>query len=305
MNIAKLKKRKSDSSVLTKRTRSEKIVFTVAFIIFLIHCITLIFPVLWMFASSLKTKDEFLNGYAFALPAVPQFNNYVLAFSKLEISTTSGAMVNFWQMILNSIWYVGISTFFYVIAPAMTGYAMSKYRFKGREFLYTAVITSMMIPLVGTTAANMKFMNMIGLYDTPLLAVYNGFGEGFGASFLVFYGFFKSVSWSYAEAVQVDGGGPFTIFFKIMLPQATPIMLTYAITHGIAMWNEYESVLLYLPSYPTLAAGLIGYKKLLDRTGMFPVYYAGLFISMIPTLIIFAAFSNKIMGSISIGGLKG
>ena len=305
MNKSVLKKAKSEGSILTKRSQSEKIVFGVVFAIFLVHCLTLIFPVLWMIASSLKTKNEYLLENPFNMPAAPQFKNYIKAFSMLKTVTSSGIEVTFWGMLLNSLWYVGLTTFLYVLVPAMTGYVMSKYRFKGRELLYTAVITSMMIPIVGATAANLKFMSQLRIYDTPLLVVYNGLGAGFGASFLVYYGFFKSVSWSYAEAVQIDGGGPYVIFFKIMLPQAMPIMLTYAITYGISSWNEYESVLLYLPSYPTLAAGLIGYKSILDRTGEFPIYYAGLIISMIPTLILFATFSNRIMGSISIGGLKG
>lgn len=303
--ISVKKRAKLEGNILTKRSKSEKVVFGVVFAIFLIHCLTLIFPVLWMVVSSLKTKNEFLLENAFAAPEILQFTNYLKAFKMLKTVTARGVEVGFVGMILNSLWYVALTTSLYVFVPAATGYVMSKYRFKGRELLYAVVITSMMIPIVGASAANLKFMAMLRIYDTPFLVLYNGLGAGFGASFLVYYGFFKSVSWSYAEAVQMDGGGPYVIFFKIMLPQAMPVMLTYAITYGISSWNEYESVLLYLPSYPTLAAGLIGYKSILDRTGEFPVYYAGLFISMIPTLVLFAAFSNRIMGSISIGGLKG
>ena len=172
--------------------------------------------------------------------------------------------------------------------------------------MYAIVVASMMIPLVGTTAAYMKYIDFLDFYNKPMYVVYTGLGTGFGGSFLVYYGFFKSISWSYAEAVQIDGGGPFTIFFRIMLPQAMPILLTYAITNGIMYWNEYESVLLYLPDWPTLASGLFEYKAEIARSdGGYPVYFAGLLISMVPTLILFAIFSNKIMSSISIGGLKG
>lgn len=307
----------SESSILAKRSKTEKIVFGVVLGIFIVQSLTLIYPVLWMLISALKTGDEYIglafpNGewipegapYAFWLPQQPVWKNFIDAFSKLEIATEYGS-VNFVGMIFNTLWYVAIMTFFSVLMPAITGYVLSKYRFMGRNVLYTAVITSMTIPLVGTSAAYMKFVGMLGIYDTPLFAVYNGLGLGFGGSFLVFYGFFKSVSWSYAEAVQIDGGGPFTIFFKIMLPQAKPVLLTYAITNAIVYWNEYESVLLYMPRFPTLAAGLIDYKTTAQNEGNFPIYFAGLIISMIPTLVLFSVFSNRIMGSISIGGLKG
>ncbi len=317
MTIDMRKIKKSESSILSRRSKTEKIVFGVVFGIFTLQALTLVFSVLWMLISSLKGSDEFIglwfpNGeaipegspYAFWLPQSPIWQNFLDAFSILEIHTQYGK-VNFLGMFTNTLWYVALMTFFSVLMPAITGYVLSKYHFKGRNLIYTAVITSMTIPLVGTSAAYMKFVGTLGIYDTPFFAVYNGLGLGFGGSFLVFYGFFKSVSWSYAEAVQIDGGGPFTIFFKIMLPQATPVLLTYAITNGITYWNEYETVLLYMPRYPTLAAGLIDYKVTAFNGGNIPVYFAGLIISMLPTLVIFAIFSNRIMGSISIGGLKG
>ena len=88
-----------------------------------------------------------------------------------------------------------------------------------------------------------------------------------------------------------------------MLPQALPVMLTYFITGAIGAWNEYESIILYMPDWPTLAVGLFEFQET-ARDDM-PAYYAGLVISMIPTIAIFAIFSDKIMRSVSIGGLKG
>ncbi|MBQ7880117.1 MAG: carbohydrate ABC transporter permease, partial [Clostridia bacterium] len=116
---------------------------------------------------------------------------------------------------------------------------------------------------------------------------------------------FKGISWSYAEAAILDGANPYVIFFRIMLPQAKGIVLTYAITNSIAFWNEYQSIVLYLPSYPTLASGLFEFKARATRRANYPVYFAGLIISMIPTLVLFSAFSGRIMTSISVGGLKG
>lgn len=290
-----------DSNILNKRTqRSDKILFSIVFVIFLLHCLTLIFPVVWMLLSSFKEKIEYVSGNPFALPETWRFINYIQAFGELEVNGT-----NFGGMLFNSVWYTAISTALTVLMPCVPGYVLSKYRFKGRNFIYTVAITAMVVPIVGATASYMRLMATIGVLDTPLFTVIANLG-GFGGAFLVYYGFFKSVSWAYAEAAQMDGGGPFTIFFRIMLPQAVPIMLTYAITNSINYWNTYESVLLYLPSYPTLAAGLFEYKSIAPRgAGGIPVYYAGLIIAMIPAIILFAVFSNRIMSSISIGGLKG
>ena len=290
---------KDTGGILTKKTRGEKILYTIVFLVFLLQSLTLLFPVLWMIVSSFKGALEYMGGDAFALPEVWKFSNYAQAFEVLNIGNT-----NFFGMIFNSLWYTIITTFLGVFIPAATGYVMAKYDFPARQLIFSIAIISMVIPIVGATASRMKIIAFLGVYDSPLYVIVTALG-GFGGSFLVYYGFFKALSWSYAEAVMIDGGGHFTIFFKVMLPQAVPMLLTYAITGAIANWNEYQTMILFLPSFPTLASGLFEYKENAVRAANFPVYFAGLILSVIPTLALFCVFSNRIMTSISIGGLKG
>ncbi len=284
-----------------KRGRSglERVVFTIVFVVFAIQSITLIFPLLWMIMSSFKGLLEYSAGNAMAFPKKWLFGNYAQAFTTLNVGNTT-----FFGMIFNSLWYTGITTVLGAFVPAVTGYVMSKYNFKAKKFMFTVAITCMTIPIVGSTASHMKIVSALGLYKNPLYAVVTSLG-GFGGNFLVYYGFFKSVSWAYAEAAQIDGAGPFTVFFRIMLPHAVPILTTYMITGAIGHWNEYQSIILYLPNYPTLAMGLFEYQSNAIRLANYPVYFAGLIISMIPTLLLFGLFSNKIMTSLSLGGLKG
>lgn len=290
------KKHIKDVNILTKRqTKADKIMFTSVFIIFLIQSITLLAPIALMFLLALQDPGS-TNVWSFDFSTGVYFDNFVKAFTQMDYNGMS-----FVTMLWNSIWLTVVQTFFSVFMPSMTGYVMSKYKFVGRNFIYSAVIFSMVIPIAGNTAAGLQLHNALGTWDTPIFAVLNSIG-GFGTTFIVYYGFFKSVSWAYAEAVQIDGGGPFTIFFKVMLPQAMPIMLTYAITNSITYWNSYEQLLLYMPSYPNISAGLLMLRQKFDGT---PRYFAALIIAMVPTVTIFAVFSNKIMGSISIGGLKG
>lgn len=296
---AKRKILKDKGGILTRKTTGEKILYVIVFIIFFIQSLTLIVPVLWMIMSSFKGALEYMGGYAFDLPKKWLYTNYVKAFEVLNVGDT-----DFVGMIFNSLWYTAISTALGVFMPAATGYAMAKYKFPGRSVIFSVAIISMVIPIVGATASRMKIIAMLGVYDSPLYVVVSFLG-GFGGSFLVYYGFFKALSWSYAEAVMIDGGGHFVIFFKVMLPQAAPMLLTYAITGAIGNWNEYSTMILYLPSFPTLASGLFEYKDNAVRAANFPVYFAGLILSVVPTIALFCVFSNRIMTSISIGGLKG
>lgn len=103
----------------------------------------------------------------------------------------------------------------------------------------------------------------------------------------------------------MDGATHFGVFVKVMLPQALPIMSTLVITSAIGAWNDYNTMLLYMPDYPTIASGLFNVSRILPRSGNTPAYYAALVISVVPILILFLCFSDAIMKNFSVGGLKG
>ena len=294
-NTLKLKKNRHNN----KRTKGEKVAHTIFFVIFLIEAISLLSIFMWMGINALKEWNEYELDSTFTLPKKALWSNYIQAFRDLNDGDT-----NFFGLIFNSLWYTAIYSILGALMPAFTGYVLSKYNFKLRSLIFITAITSMMVPIVGNTASNLKLIGDLQLYNSPFYVFVTGLG-GFGGTFLVYYGFFKNVSWSYAEAVQMDGGGDYTILFRIMLPQASPIILTYIITGAIAGWNDYETMILYTPKLPTLASGLYSFQANNMRDLNYPVYIAGLLISMIPSVVLFAAFANKIMTSISIGGLKG
>ena len=294
-----INKPKENESLLSKRTRGEKIAHWVLAIILTIHCASLFIPWIWTFLQALKESFEYASGNALALPKKWLFSNFITAFSLLKVGDTT-----FVGMLWNSLWYVGLNTALDLFVPACTGYVLSKYKFKGRDLIYGVAITCMTIPIVGNMASAFKLYYDMGIYDTPLWVVWTSMG-GFGGTFLIYYGYFKNVSWSYAEATMMDGGGPYTIFFKIMLPQAMPLIVTYAITGAITSWNDYMSFITYMPSWPNLATGLYQYQASMIRMANYPVYFAGVLISCIPPIVIFISASSKVMTSLSIGGLKG
>ncbi len=106
-------------------------------------------------------------------------------------------------------------------------------------------------------------------------------------------------------AAQMDGANFYQTYFKTMRPQAMPMALTLGILMFIGKWNDYMSPLLYLPKMPTLATGLYRYQTIVERNGNYPVLFAGLFMCLLPILILFGIFSDKLMANINIGGLKG
>lgn len=306
--LLKRKRGKEDTAILYQRTKGERVVYGVMFFLFLIYAASLVFPLIYMIINSLESSLDYtqklINGNVLSFPKKMHFENYSTALDGMFMVDSVGRNIYLPEMFFNSLWYCICLIGEGIFMSCCTGYVLSKYRFKTKKFIYACVIFSMTLPIVGTTGANFKLMSDLGIYNSPFYAIITGCG-GFGFSFLVMYGFFKSVSWSYAEAVFIDGGGHYSVFFRIMLPQAMPIAITLCITNFIGVWNDYMTPLLYLPDYPTVASGIYRIGSSFTRAGDRPAYFAGLVISMLPVLAVFIGCSNIIMKNMAVGGLKG
>jgi len=283
-------------------TTKQNIFFGVVFVLFSLYALSMLFSFGLLLLNSLEDKVmyEIKLGQPFRFPKKLVFDNYKFAFDGLEYRG-----ISFFGLVFNSVWYTAIATVCPLFANACVAYAVSKYNFKLKNVYYGVIIFAMTIPIMGTTGATMQLFADLNLYNKgPLLNICTSFIPG-GMSFLVLYAFFRNVSWEYAEAVLIDGGGHFTVFFKIMIPMAIPAVGALALVNGIAAWNSYLDVLLYNPDWPTVASGLYGLSRTLPRLGNTPAYYAALVISIIPLLVIFIIFSDKVMANFTVGGLKG
>lgn len=293
---------KNSGSLLYKRTKGEKVIYAIIFALFVLYTVLMVFPFVWLFISSFKSSYNYMEDIdhfrVMALPTKWMFENYAKAFVELEHDGT-----NLFGMFFNSIWYTAVVVIEGVFFSACTGYSLSKYKFKCKNLIYTVAVVSMTIPVVGTLPASFRLSAALRIYDTPLQPIVTCAG-GFGFNFLIMYAFFKNMPWSYAEAVFMDGGNDFIAFFKVMLPMAVGPIVTLSIIASISCWNDYTSIILFMPSYQTVASGL--YYVQLTMFEKFPtIYYAALFISMIPVIVVFAIFSEQIMKNMSVGGLKG
>lgn len=303
--MALLKNRKNatqeESKILYRRTGAAKVLFAVMFCFFLVYTLSLVLPFVWVFISAFKGDMEFadFNNSAFSLPEVWRWENWIICFEALEVEET-----NFFGMIINSLWYVMIGALIVVFFEVASAYAIIKYNhFKICKIMYVLVIFFMMMPIMGTEGARYRTIYELGLGDSPLYLIFCA--AGFGSSFLIFCSSWEGVSNTYSEAAQIDGAGHFTIFFKIMLPMVSGPIVAVLILAFVGRWNSYTNILMYLPSYPTLATGLYLFQKVTDRMANIPVYFCGIFLSILPPLIIFSIFSETIMKNVTHGGIKG
>ena len=279
-----------------KRSGADLTFMWIMFVLFVFYAISLLFPFLWCFMNSFKGMQEFfynVNG----LPEVWYFDNWKTSFT-LSIDNN----ITIPQMYLNSVILTVGCTFFSMFSCSATAYVLTKFDFYGKSAIYTAAIVIMMIPTMGSMAAMYRLYNNIGLINTYTGIFITSMG-GFGSGFLLLYGFYKNLSWTYAEAAQIDGAGHFRIYFGIMLPMAVPALTAVGILTGIGFWNDYFTVYMYAPEKANIAYGI---QRISSEAGAdLPQVFAAMMLSVIPVLVVFACFQKTIMQNTAVGGVKG
>ncbi len=278
-----------------KSTLYEKIILYIVCFIFSLYAISLIFPFVWSLINSFKTSVEFFEiDSVWKLPKSITFENYKRVLIEHDII----------MMFVRSIYLTLVGTFLNVMMSAMAAYVVCKYKFRFRNLIYTTAITVMIIPTVGSLSATFKLVNNIGLYNNLLLypVMYAG---GFGFGFLLLYAYFKSISWTYAEAAFVDGASDFQVFYRVMLPQAKPALYALGIIQGINIWNDFFGPFMFIPDKKTLAVGLQDLVNIMKYRAEWPTLFAAMIITVIPVLIVFILFQKVIMENTVAGGLKG
>lgn len=283
---------------------SRKIVFSVAFILFALYALLILFFFVYAILISLKlNQDTFLddqfNYNLFSIPTPPNFGNYVQAFT--EWTNVDGEHT-FMDMLWNSIWRTTSSSFLTWFTTAIVCYVLVHYRSKFTHFLYTLGLLVSMLPLYGGQGAQYRLYYNLGLINSPLITLVSI--TLYGSYFFYMYAFWKGISHSYAEAASIDGANNYQILFQIMLPQVLPSIIALFVMQFITAWNDYESTAAYMTEYPNLAYGTYAYSEVSQYQGNIPAYFAGVILSLIPVLILFVVFQNTIMEKVYFGGLK-
>ena len=279
-----------------KRSGTDLAFMWIMFALFVLYAISLMFPFLWCLMNSFKGMQEFfynVNG----LPENWYFDNWK---NSLTLSIDNNITIP--QMYLNSVILTVGCTFFSMFSCSATAYVLTKFDFYGKSAIYTAAIVIMMIPTMGSMAAMYRLYNTIGLVNTYTGIFITAMG-GFGSGFLLLYGFYRNLSWTYAEAAQIDGAGHFRIYFGIMLPMAVPALTAVGILTGIGFWNDYFTVYMYAPGKANIAYGI---QRISSEAGAdLPQVFAAMMLSVIPVLVVFACFQKTIMQNTAVGGVKG
>ncbi len=283
------------------RKRRITVPMIIATVIISLYFVVLVVPYIYAVFASVSTYQEYYF-HIFPFPKSGlQIENFIDAWKNLQYNGNGIP-----QMIINSIWFAGGSAFLSVFLGACSAYVCAKYQFRGRNFIFMFALITMMIPIIGSMPSTIKYVSALGGYNSYLFVII--MTSGIGGSYIVLYSCFKSIDWNYAEAAFIDGAGHFRVFFKVMLPQAVSPMIAFFLSEFIMNWANAENSLIYYPDLPTLTTGLYYFRTyVITSAGMrrYPGYFAALLMCILPTIVLFAIFQDKLMDIQIEGGLKG
>lgn len=289
----------------TKMSRKMDAFQVVLYVIVTIYCLSMIYVLLFGFVNSLKDATDYEWNNPFGLPSKEfgwHFDNYAKVLSDFKVFTLGGNEVYLMQMFFNSLFYAVLMSLFCMATQIITAYAIAKYDFRGKSVLYGVAVVVMLLPIIGSLASEVQMAEAFN-FRNNLIGVCIMKCKYPGLYFLVFYATFKGLSWTYAEAAQIDGAGHFRVFIEIMLPLIKSTVFAVFILLFIEYWNDYYTPMVFLPESPTMSYGLFLFQT--DNKASTPVQLASCLMACLPILVVFVAFKDKIMSNVTMGGIKG
>lgn len=261
----------------------------------LIVLVFFVYPIIYTIINSFKTYDDFLANPQYALPTEFYFGNYARV-----------AENSFGRYFINSVVVAFFVVIFTILLSCTAGFALSKFRFKGRGKLEMLFLLGLMIPYqvilipLFLTYSKLHLLNSYFSLILPQVA----FGMPFAIQ--LFIAFFKDFENDIFEAAIIDGCSVGKAFISVVLPMCRNVVIAIATVRAIFSWNEYLFAYTFISSrrMMTVVLGLntfVGEEGLIDWGPTFAAITA----TVIPTLIIFMFLNKYMVSGLSEGSVKG
>ena len=254
-----------------------------------------IYPVLNIISVSLRTDNA--------------FQTRTLAFigenSGLDIYLQLFTDTPFFLWLRNSLIISIVVTLLGVVLASTSAYALSRYRFKGRQFGMISLLTTQMFPATMLLLPFFILLSKLSLIDsfTGLAIIYSSTALPF--CIWQMKGFYDTISPSLEESACLDGCNQFQAFYKIVLPLSTPALVITALFSFMSSWSEYvvAAIILQDPELYTLPLGLKSFQSSLATE--WGLYAAGAVVISIPVVVLFISLARFLVSGLTMGSVKG
>ncbi len=268
----------------------------VVYIFLIIGAVTMILPLWWMFISSVKTPMQFLvQQFNLGMPKNPAWNNYI------RIWTMKPLAHGFFNSAFISIVVITFGT----TSSSLAAFSFAKLRFPGKDKLFLALLGTLMIPFAIIMIPQFILYSKIGWLNTWYPLIIPGL---LGNVTMIFFlrQYMNGIPTSMIESARIDGANFWTIFWKIMMPNAKPAVAAQGILWFMGVWNDY-----FAPSIYINDEKLMPIQVMIQSLNAFyaiqtdyPAILAASVVALLPVLIVFIIFQKQIIASVAMTGLK-
>ena len=278
----------AELSMNRKRIRPGQIV---AWTVLLLGGLLMVMPLLYMFSASLKTSIQIYD--LKLIPSAPTLNNYIAVLA-------DGTFLHWMR---NSTIVAVSVTLSNVFFDSLVGYTLAKFEFRGRYFIFLAILSTLMIPTEMLVIPWYLMSSKLGWLDSYWGIMFPGMMTAFG-TFLMKQ-FFESVPDDFLEAARIDGLNEFTIWWKVAMPLVTPALSALAIFTFLGNWTAFFWPLIVTTSNElyTIPVGISSFSDAQDTR--WEMIMTGAALATLPTLIVFLVLQRFIVRGVMLAGLKG
>ncbi len=242
--------------------------------------------------SSFKTKSDLINN-TLGFPKTFTLEHYKTVFLEDE----------FFRYFANSVLLSIVALFCLLLISSMTAYGLSRYRFKGREFMQIYFLLGMMFPIQLGILPIFIIIRGLGLINT-LFGMVLIYTANMSLPVFIFTRFFRALPDALYESALIDGAGEFRIFAQIMVPLSKPVYATVGIINFVTIWNDFYMPLVFLTGKKvrTLTLGIYSYMS--NFLANWHLVFAAVTAALIPVFILFFLFSSQMIAGLTAGSVK-
>jgi ABC-type glycerol-3-phosphate transport system permease component len=278
-----------------RHTRSRHIP---AYIILIAWASVTVFIFAWLLMTSFKTNRE-VFGSPWAFPATPLeagSANYGKAWNVSKMGIYFG----------NSVVVTTLSVLLVVAVSAPASYALTRIQFPGSGLISYYFVAGMGLPLQLIMIPLFVMLAQFRLANTlqGLILVYVAVSVPF--TILLLTGFYRTLPTELEDAAAIDGCSEYGVFFRVMLPLSTPGLMTAVILNFVTIWNEFLLALLIISrdTLKTMPLGIYGLRFSMQYTADWAALFAGIVIVVVPNLLFYIIFSDRITSGLTLGSEK-
>ena len=262
------------------------------YILLAFSVIVILAPVYILIITSFKSDKEYIYSGLFQLP------ESFLNFENYRYFIVYGQLLSGFK---NTLILVVVSTIFSILFGTMVAFAIGRFDFKLKKLILAAFLLAISIPSVTTQIATFSLIKGLGLFDTIYSCMLLYIGTDV-MQIYIFLQFIEKIPMELDESAMVDGASYFTVYKSIILPQLKPAIATAAILKILGVYNDMFTPYLYMPGSRTVTTALMAFSS--NKYSQWNVMSAGIFLILIPTIIVYLFAQKYIISGIGAGAVK-